>query len=252
MTKRTKRSFSIGVLAVAVVGALAARADDAIASYSSNGPTAIDKIVKPNLVAPGNQIVSLLASNTYISSAKTVNRVPSSLYSSSSSGLSGDYYRLSGTSMAAPLVTGTVALLLEKQPGLTPDQIKARLMKTARKRMPLQATAVDPVTGQVYKMQHDLFTIGAGYLDAGAALADTALLTRPANSPRVELSREGKLSLVFDKSVLSGDSILWGESAVWGDSTSAAYSVLWGEKSPWAASTTAKSATFDMLVRGDQ
>jgi len=51
---------------VITVGAMkpegtATRADDLIASYSSKGPTPIDQLVKPDLVAPGNLIVSTLA-----------------------------------------------------------------------------------------------------------------------------------------------------------------------------------------------
>ena len=45
--------------------------------------------------------------------------------------LNGEYFRLSGTSMAAPMVTGAVALLLQDEPDLTPDQVKYRLMATA-------------------------------------------------------------------------------------------------------------------------
>jgi hypothetical protein len=37
------------------------RSDDLVASYSSKGPTQVDHIVKPDIMAPGNQVVSLLA-----------------------------------------------------------------------------------------------------------------------------------------------------------------------------------------------
>src|SRR6202022_3087794 len=83
---------------------------------------------------------------------------------------SNDYYTLSGTSMAAPMVSGAVALLLQKTPSLTPDQVKARIMKTAFKTFPGRSVAIDPPTGVSYTSQYDLFTIGAGYLDIAAAL----------------------------------------------------------------------------------
>jgi serine protease AprX len=45
--------------------------------------------------------------------------------------MNGEYFRLSGTSMSAPMVTGAVALLLQDEPDLTPDQIKYRLINSA-------------------------------------------------------------------------------------------------------------------------
>src|SRR5579885_2790367 len=98
------------------------RSDDIIASYSSKGPTLLDHVVKPDLVAPGNRLVSLRAANS------TLDKTYPSYQVKDGKGGSA-YYRLSGTSMATPLVTGTVALMLQKDSTLTPDQVKARLMK---------------------------------------------------------------------------------------------------------------------------
>src|SRR6266481_3418184 len=100
-------------------------------SYSSKGPTAFDHIVKPDLVAPGNAVVSRMASsgNSLVTlfPALAVYPCNSSRTSCGSQFGSARYMRLAGTSMATPVVSGTAALLLQKTPSLTPDQVKARL-----------------------------------------------------------------------------------------------------------------------------
>ena len=149
------------------------RGDDQIASYSSKGPTSIDHVVKPDIVAPGNRIISLAASgNIAQASSLALNLVPQSYYqrNGSSTAASSDYYMLSGTSMAAPMVSGAAALLIQKRPNLTPDQVKAILMKTATKTFPAMSVTYDSATNQTFTSRYDIFTIGAGYLDVWAAL----------------------------------------------------------------------------------
>ena len=121
----------------------------------------------------------LLAAATSRSSTSTypANAVPNGYYQTTGPlQPSNDYFTLSGTSMAAPMVSGTAALMLQKDPALSPDTVKARLMKTATKAFPAFSSVTDPATGQTYISQYDIFTIGAGYLDAWAALncSDTA------------------------------------------------------------------------------
>src|SRR5437879_7564504 len=153
----------------------ATRADDLIASYSSKGPTLLDHVIKPYLVAPGNLIISSLASTSdTLYTRYPQNLVPISYYTSSAnSNTSSDYYILSGTSMAAPMVSGAAALLLQQNPSLAPDQVKARLMKTAYKAFPSTSSVTDPDSGVTYTEQYDIFTIGAGYVDVQAALTNT-------------------------------------------------------------------------------
>ncbi|HKF06567.1 MAG TPA: S8 family peptidase, partial [Candidatus Sulfotelmatobacter sp.] len=138
------------------------RVDDLIASYSSKGPTAIDAIAKPDIVAPGNLLVSLEAPGSTLYNSYPANRVPNSFYvNGGTSAPSSRYFTLSGTSMATGVVSGVVADLLQKTPSLTPDQVKARLMKTAWKSLPDYSSTVDPTTGITYTDQYDIFTVGA-------------------------------------------------------------------------------------------
>jgi len=110
------------------------RSDDLIASYSSKGPTLIDHVVKPDIVAPGNRLISLQASKSLTSSKSSTNRILYSYYQKTTSkSYSADYYRLSGTSMAAPVISGAAALMLHSDWTLSNETIKARLMKTATK-----------------------------------------------------------------------------------------------------------------------
>jgi len=147
------------------------RNDDLIASYSSKGPTLFDHVVKPDIVAPGNRTVSVLDAKGSLQFTYPANDVPASYYQRNPSHSGSPYYILS-TSMAAAVVSGGVAVLLHAQPNLTPDQVKARLMKTASKSFPAYSTATDPTTGATYTSEYDIFTVGAGYLDVAAALAD--------------------------------------------------------------------------------
>jgi subtilisin family serine protease len=117
---------------VITVGALDGRRtpgywkDDFIPSWSASGPT-LDGFLKPDLVAPGAQIVSFMH-NDYTSPANTAALVQQHPDYS----LTGSLFRMSGTSMATAVVSGAAALMLEKNPALTPGQVKYRLMATAK------------------------------------------------------------------------------------------------------------------------
>ena len=145
-----------------------------IASYSSKGPTLYDHLVKPDLVAPGNRIISLYTAGLHLNQPYPTNEIPYSLYQTNGNSTASDpYYLLSGTSMATPMVSGAAALMLQQNSALTPDQVKARLMKTAYKAFPSTSIAIDPTTGITYTSQYDFFTVGAGYLDVQAALSNS-------------------------------------------------------------------------------
>jgi serine protease AprX len=109
--------------------------DDDIASYSSRGQTWPEHILKPDVVAPGNRIISLRVPGGYLDTHFQELRVPTSEYSTDPFHQNdpGAYFELSGTSMAAPIVTGMIAQMLEADGSLTPATVKARLMASAHK-----------------------------------------------------------------------------------------------------------------------
>jgi serine protease AprX len=244
------------------------RLDDTVASYSSKGPTLVDHVVKPDLVAPGNRVVSLASpGSTLVSSLLSLNIQPITtcllglLGNNCSSGVSGKYTRLSGTSMATPIVAGAAALMFQKDPTLTPDTIKARMMKTAWKGYPGNSWASDN-SGKSYFSQYDVFTIGAGYLDIYSSLRSADVVNGGAPSPiAYRNTATGKYSLMNSQSITWGnsitwgssiiwgnsivwggncvisDSIIWGDSIVWGDTTVGANSIIWGDSIIWGANS---------------
>jgi serine protease AprX len=99
--------------------------DDLMAVFSSRGRTVFDNLSKPDLVAPGRKMISLRSPGSELDTLFPDRQVVAT------GALTADYYRLSGTSMAAPVVTGVIALMLERNPALSPAQIKKRLKSTA-------------------------------------------------------------------------------------------------------------------------
>jgi serine protease AprX len=93
--------------------------DDYMPPFSAIGPT-LDAFVKPDLIAPGAHVVSLMSDDSYLGIQFPDNKV------------NGRHFRMSGTSMSAAVVSGIAALMLSKNPALTPDEIKYRLAVTAR------------------------------------------------------------------------------------------------------------------------
>ncbi len=268
---------------VITVGAMkpmgtADRSDDLIASYSSKGPTLYDHVVKPDIVAPGNKVISLLASTSdALYTQFPSNTIQQSYFKVGPTGTSQQYFVLSGTSISTGVVSGAAALMLQQNPALTPDQVKARLMKTAYKVFPQYSAATDPTMGATYTSQYDIFTVGAGYLDIQTALNNTDLA--PANagsalSPSVAVDANGDVYIVTGTSVVwgssvmwgtsvvwgtsviwgtnvAGQSVLWGSSVCWGSSTTQGYSVIWGSSVVWGTSNTDSTESLIVAINGD-
>jgi serine protease AprX len=114
--------------AVITVGALrhrdtSARMDERLASFSSRGPSIVDGVMKPDVVAVGNKVASLLSPNSTLALSPSAMRVPRGYYCTASTcgtTPSTDYLYLSGTSMAAPMVAGTAALMILNDAALRP------------------------------------------------------------------------------------------------------------------------------------
>ncbi|WP_396187820.1 S8 family serine peptidase [Flavobacterium sp.] len=100
-----------------------------IASFSSKGPT-VDGRIKPDITAPGNVVVSSVSrfDNKYLSGGSSWNNVVSGLTDNTNNWYFG---AMQGTSMAAPVVTGIIALWLQAKPNLTVDQIKTIIHTTS-------------------------------------------------------------------------------------------------------------------------
>lgn len=173
------------------------RADDVVATYSSRGPTrgytinslgrrVYDNLIKPDLVAPGNKIIGAQAYG-----ADLVEQHPeldANRYETNSR-----HYvmYLSGSSVAAPVVSGAAALLLEANPSLTPNLVKAILTYSAQ-----------PLAG------FNMLEQGAGALNIEGAVR----LAKTIKNPITGLSN-GQLMLASSSTKLAG--IAFGTSPAW-------------------------------------
>jgi len=148
--------------------------DDVMASFSAWGLDDLGRH-KPDLVAPGKNIIAYLpdVNSLTISQQHPENQVTTS------------YFRMSGTSVSTPMVSGAAAILLQKaqETGqtLTPDQVKYLLMQTANKNW----------TG------YDSAKAGAGLLDVYAALTNTTSGSANTNVQPSQLLTTGTNPITF-------------------------------------------------------
>lgn len=116
------------------------RADDTVASFSSRGPTAVDRLSKPDILAPGVRVFGPLSPNSKLD-------VPDLPHEGK------DYLAMSGTSQATPMASGLAALMLQANPNLTHKDIKEILIASADR-----------------NLQDDANTQGAGLINAEKAV----------------------------------------------------------------------------------
>jgi serine protease AprX len=185
-------------------------ADDTIAAFSSRGPAAVDYIAKPDVVAPGVSIGSLSDSSSALYTTRSRYRLNGSIPTSYL-----PYLSLSGTSMAAPVVSATVALMLQANRALSPNLVKAILQYTAH-------TEPD---------YHPLIQ-GAGVVNASGAVKLARLFGRTSGaSPS---SPEWGARLIWGNQLIKGGRLTaeanaWSTNVTWGAATTAAgQNIDWG------------------------
>jgi serine protease AprX len=233
------------------------RGDDTMARFSSRGPTFLDWSAKPDLVAPGAGAVSLAAPGSTLVTAKPMALLPGSTGAT-------EYLSLSGTSMATPVVSGVVALMLQANPSLTPNAVKAILQYTAQEypdykpleqgagflnavgavrlaRFYASATPGQPMPDQTMWSKHILWgnhSLTGGVLDpsanAFAVGTNWGVAATSAGDNIVWGTSAADDNIVWGTSA-AGDNIVWGTSAgddniVWGTDCGGADcdNIVWG------------------------
>jgi serine protease AprX len=188
------------------------RMDDRVAPYSSRGPSWYDGFAKPDVVAPGDNLLSVAAVGSRLRHQQELR------------GNTGEYMRLSGTSMAAGVTTGLVALILDINPGLTPNALKAVLEYTA---IPVSTDAGVPA---------DALTQGAGQINGGGAATLVWSLAAGASVGSKWISQSiAPTTHIGDRNYTWAQAVLWGNRKVYGVNLMTeqrpawALSVVWGE-----------------------
>jgi serine protease AprX len=184
--------------------------DDRLASFSGTGPT-FEGFVKPEVVAPGGHLTGIM------DKGNTIPKGHPEFHD-------GDkYFMMSGTSQAAAVVSGAVALMLQAQPTLTPNQVKCKLMSSARPAVDgtgkLAYTVFQQGAGQVNAYDavfNQNTTCGNVGLDIAADLANTLHYGGPArqNSDGTYYVVDGSGQPINQQGYLWNNGYLWNQSFV--------------------------------------
>ena len=191
------------------------RADDTVAPFSSRGPSFIDYSAKPDVVAPGVGIESLADPSSLLFATHPAARLWGTVDTATQ-----PYLSLTGTSMAAPVVSGTIALMLQANPALTPNLVKAILQYTAE-----------------HKTRYNEMTQGAGFLNARGAVQmakSLAASTPGAEAPSISDPTPWNKHINWGNhriggGVLKPDANAWRLDVTWGASNTAdGNNIVWG------------------------
>ena len=188
--------------------ATATRADDTVNHFSSRGPTRgawidangvqqRDNLLKPDLVAPGNGTPTALSKDSLGLVPNAIVRAYPQLVISAGGPRNG-IMQLSGTSMAAPVVSGTVAVMLQANPGLTPPLVKAMLQYSA-----------EPLADS------NLLQQGAGLVNAVGAVALADVVVQDLDTLIGNKVKVGDNILAAGKAMPAPQSVVEGRVAKW-------------------------------------
>ena len=217
-----------------------ARSDDSMAAFSSRGPSFIDYAAKPDVVAPGVGIESLADGTSLLFATHPAARLWGTVDT-----VTQPYLSLSGTSMAAPVVTGTVALMMQANPSLTPNMVKAILQYTAE-----------------HKARYNDLTQGAGFLNARGAVQLAKFFATAGNQAADPAALSSADPTAWNKhinwgnhrlggGVLRPDANAWGVGTIWGSSTTeGGDAIVWGATAASADSIAWGAGDEDNIVWG--
>jgi serine protease AprX len=180
------------------------RDDDRIAPSSSRGPSWYDGFAKPDLSAPGDNLLSVAAAG---STLRLMQEKRGNL---------GNYMRLSGTSMAAGVTSGLAALVLQANRGLTPNALK----------MVLQYSSI-PVKSDDGGYA-DVLTQGAGSINGGAITLARAI------NPASEVGARWLNASVTPFSIIGGQSYTWSQRMIWGNHIARGTGIIDEQRPSWA------------------
>ncbi len=182
------------------------RSDDTVARYSSRGATrsrsidpvtgaiVYDNLAKPDLVAPGTRLISLERADSTI--IKTVPQLHVSMTGDGNN--KSRYMFMSGTSMSTGVVSGTVALMLQANPSLTPNLVKAILMYSAQR-----------MNGA------DLFEQGAGQLNVAGAVRLAAAIRKDLRWLKAGDRLVSSGALPTAETTISSEKFVWSQGLIW-------------------------------------
>ena len=214
-------AITIGALQT---GTTVTRGDDRIPDYSSAGPTWYDALVKPDLIAPGHNIVAAAAKRGAL--YKNYPHLKAA---------DADYMKLSGTSMATAVTSGVIALMLEAQANtqgddalpLTPNAVKGALQYSAIEVRNDLGIEYDPLRQGAGGLN------GRGAIELGRAIDGSAAPGAPWLNPS-----PNPWTVIGGETLLWKQAIIWGSAIVWGSTIPVNHpawgsAIIWGSQDVW-------------------